>query len=235
MNRRTTLLAVVGAVLLVALSWVLLYQPKNQEVAEIQAETVAAEAQAAELETRVAELQLVRETAPEAEAQLVAALTVVPQDRALPSALRQLQLAAEDSGVTLTAMAPGRPEPVTIEGAAEGLMRLNLVVDIEGEYFQMVDFLRRMEDPRISPRGLLWNGGLVDSDYDDYPLLTASLQGDLFAIMPVAPPETETPPVDGAAPQEGEAATEGDDGEEPTDDASDPDAEADPADTVEVE
>jgi hypothetical protein len=219
MNRRSTILAVLGAVLIVALTWVLLYQPRNEEIAELQAATVAAEARGAELAIRVDQLRVVRETAPEIEAQLVAGTAVIPSEPALAAVLRQVQLSADEAGVTLMSMAPGRPEPVTIEGGAEGLVRLALVVDVEGEYFQMVDFLRRLEDPAISPRGLVWNGGTVGSEYDEYPTLTASLQGELFAIMPVLTPvPVPEVPVDGATDQDPDAVTNEDEAVDPADD-----------------
>ena len=221
MNRRTTILAVLGAVLVTALTWVLLYQPKNVEVAELQAATAAAEVRGAELALRVGELRAVRENAPEAEAQLIAGTAIIPGEPSLPAMLRQLQMSADDAGVTVKAMAPGRPEPVTIEGAGEGLARMGLVVDVEGEYFQLVDFLRRLEDPTISPRGVLWQGAIVNSEYEDYPALTISLQGEIFAVMPVLTPEPVEVP---------SAETDAEDPE------ADTDAEADvePDETVEV-
>lgn len=222
MNRRMTVLAGLGAVLLIALTWVLLYQPRNEEIAEIRAETAELEVREAELATRVGELREVRNAAPEVESQLVSASAVIPREPALPAVLRQLQLAADEAGVTLSSMAPGRPEPVAIEGGTEGLARLNLVVDVEAPYFQMVDFLRRLEDPEITPRGLVWNGVDIESNYDDYPELTASLQGDLFAIMPVLTPEPAEAPEDGAT-------SEDPDGAEGSSD------EIDPADAEEVE
>jgi Tfp pilus assembly protein PilO len=194
MNRSHLILASLVAVLVVALSWFFLFAPRNAEIEEIRAETERLDAQASELAAQVEELRQVRENAPVLEAELAAAQAVLPRESALPSTLRQLQLAADEAGVTLSAVAPSRPQPVTIESGEAGLAKINLVVDVKGRYFQMVDFLRRLEDPAISPRGLLWNALSIESEYDAYPVLEGSLQGDLFAILPAT--ELAAPPVE---------------------------------------
>jgi Tfp pilus assembly protein PilO len=208
MTRTLVLLSALAAILLIALSWMFLFQPRNAEIADLQAETQNLESQAQQLQARITALQQVREASPDYEAQLAAAYAVVPRETALPAMLRQLQLAADESGLTLMTVSPSRPAAVTLEGGATGLSAINIAVDIEGRYFQLVDFLRRLEDPSISPRGLRWNSLNVGGDLEDYPSLTASLQGDLYALLPTVSVD------DTAAP-------------EATDDANDVDAEAD--------
>jgi Tfp pilus assembly protein PilO len=189
MNRTMALLSVLAAILVVAVAWLLLLQPRNNEIEELRAETASFEAQEQQLQARVAALRQVREDSPDYEAQLAAANAVIPRDTALPSVLRQLQLAADEAGLTLMAVAPSRPAAATVEGGATGLSRINVAVDVEGGYFQLVDFLRRLEDPAISPRALNWTTISLAGNPEEYPLLTASLQGDLFALLPTPPAE----------------------------------------------
>jgi Tfp pilus assembly protein PilO len=189
MNRTMVLLSVLAAILVVAMAWLLLLQPRNNEIDELRAETASFEAQEQQLQARVAALRQVREDSPDYEAQLAAAYAIIPRDTALPAVLRQLQLAADESGLTLMAVAPSRPAAATVEGGATGLARINVAVDVEGRYFQLVDFLRRLEDPAISPRALNWTSMNLSGDPEEYPLLTASLQGDLFALLPTPPAE----------------------------------------------
>jgi Tfp pilus assembly protein PilO len=189
MNRTMVLLSVLAAILVVAVAWLLLLQPRNNEIEELRAETASFEAQEQQLQARVAALRQVREDSPDYEAQLAAAYAIIPRDTALPAVLRQLQLAADESGLTLMAVAPSRPAAATVEGGATGLARINVAVDVEGRYFQLVDFLRRLEDPAISPRALNWTSMNLSGDPEEYPLLTASLQGDLFALLPTPPAE----------------------------------------------
>lgn len=217
MKRSQILLAALGAVLLIAVFYVLLYQPTRDEIAEIEDEIVAEQDQQAILQQEIARLAAVREQAPEVEAQLAAAEAIVPRDPALPAALRQLQLAADDSAILLQSVTTSRP--ATIEGAPPGLSAIDVNVQMRGGYFNLVDFLRRFEDPAISPRGLEWVN--LNAAVDEYPDLTVSLTGRLFVLLdvpaPPPPPETETP-------ADGDAEAE-------TDDADDADVDVD----VEVE
>jgi Tfp pilus assembly protein PilO len=193
MSRTTVLLTALAAIMIAVLAWLLLFQPRNVEIAELRAETETLEAQAQQLQARISALQQVRATSPEFEAELAAAYAVVPREAALPAMLRQLQTAADESGLSLMTVSPSRPAPVTLEGGATGLSSINVAVDVEGGYFQLVDFLRRLEDPAISPRGLRWNSLNLGADPDEYPVLTASLQGDLYALLPTGSAEAAAP------------------------------------------
>lgn len=222
MKRSQVLLAALGGVLLIALFFFSLYQPERERLAEVEA-AIAAEADTqTQLNAEIARLRLVRETAPEVEAQLAAAEAIVPRDPALPAALRQLQLAADEAGVVLESVATARP--VLVDGSGDGLSSIVVTVQLQGEYFQVVDFLRRVEEPSISPRGLVWSNASVG--LDSYPDLAVSLSGNVFAVL-----EDLIPPVVDPDPVEGEAG-EDEEGRPAEPDASD-DADAD--DEVDVE
>ncbi|MBW3659809.1 MAG: type 4a pilus biogenesis protein PilO [Actinobacteria bacterium] len=191
MTRQNAILSVLGVVLVLVLFYFFAFQPKNEEIAVIREEIDTAVAQQATLESRIAALQEVRLRAPEIEAALAAAESIIPRESALPSALRQLQLAADDSGVDLITISPGRP--TVVEGAAPELALMTISVAIEGSYFQLVDFLRRIEDPAITPRGIEWNSGSLAPTV--YPRLTVSLSGEMYALLPAAPVPVEEAPV----------------------------------------
>lgn len=195
MTRQTAMLSALGVILVLVLFYFFAFQPKSDELAVIREDTDAAIAEQATLEARISALQEVRLRAPEIEAALAAAESIIPRESALPSALRQLQLAADDSGVDLSTVSPGRPAQV--EGDVPELSVLTLSLAVEGSYFQLVDFLRRIEDASITPRGIQWNAGSIAAA--DYPRLAVSLSGEMYALLatPPAPPEepvgTETP------------------------------------------
>lgn len=192
MTRTQILLSGLAAVLVLVLFWLLLYSPRSEELAEIRAETEDIEARQVQTAQRIANLEDVRDTAPAQEAALAAAQSIIPRDQALPSFLRQLQLAADESGMVLSSVSPSRPTAAEIEGGASGLHRINVVAALEGSYFQLVDLLRRIEDPEITPRSVLWNSVSVGGDPEDHPELQVSLQGDLYALLPTASaPEPE--------------------------------------------
>lgn len=206
MKRSQIMLSGLGAVLLIALFFVLLYQPNREAVAETE-ERIAAEQQTQqELQTEINRLRSVRDEAPEVEAQLAAAEAIVPRDPGLPSALRQLQLAADESGLILATVSTARPVPV--DGGPDDLSLITINAQLQGGYFQIVDFLRRVEDPGITPRGLLWTS--LGANIDEYPELNVTLAGELYAMLesPV-PDELETEPETDDA--EGDDATDGQD------------------------
>ncbi|MEX0651806.1 MAG: hypothetical protein WD186_07250, partial [Actinomycetota bacterium] len=87
-----------------------------------------------------------------------------------------------------------------VEGEEQNLYALALSVQIEGGYFQIVDLLRRLEDPAITPRGMTWSA--LALSIAEAPELTATLSGRTFAIL-----------ADPPAPGTGDSDPEVDDGE----------------------
>lgn len=208
MSRQAIMLVAVGAILLIVLFYLFGWKPKSEEIAEIQAQTEDAIAQQSVLETQIATLESVRASAPEIEAGLAAAEALVPREAAMPAALRQLQLAADDSGVTLVSIAPGRP---VADLAIPELARIPVVVTAEGSYFQLVDFLRRLEDPTITPRVVLFEN--VAITVGEYPTLGAAFTGAMFAVLPAPPaPAPETTAPGAPAPTEAPTPTETEEG-----------------------
>ena len=194
MKRSQILLAVVAALLVVALFYLLLFQPRRDEVAELEAQVLAEEEQQQLIQAEIDRLRLVRDDAPRVEADVVTAEAVVPRDPALPSALRQLQLAAQDAGVTLQSVTTTRPAALEDAEGPPGLSAIGVDLQLVGNYFQVVDFLRRVEDPSITPRGLSWNNATVARD--DYPELNVALTGEIYAFLEAPPaPEAATEPV----------------------------------------
>ena len=107
MTRNTLLLAVLGAVLLIVLWFLFAFKPASDELADVNAEIQAAQDQQQQLETQIQRLQAIRADVTTIEAELAAYNTVIPDDPALPALLRELQVAADDSGLELRSVAPG--------------------------------------------------------------------------------------------------------------------------------
>lgn len=207
MNRQTLVVAALGAVLVLALYYMFAWRPKSNEVAQVETQIEAVVAQQATVEAEVRRLEEVRAQAPAIEASLAAAEAILPRDAALPSMIRQLVVAAEDSGVTLLSVTPGRGTQVE---ELPGLSEFKLSIAAEGGYFQMVDFMRRVEDPALVARGIAWDVATLAPL--DYPTLSATLTGTMFAQGDVPPPPAEEPvPAEGDDPgaenaPEGEAS-----------------------------
>ena len=192
MKRSQVILSVLAGVLVIALFYMLLHQPQRDEIAAVELEIAAELTQQQQLEQEIARLQAVRAEAPEVEAGIVAGAVIVPPQASLPSALRQLQQSAEDSGLVLQSVSTARPEEML--PPLDGLSSIGVNVQLVGSYFQVVDFLRRVEDPAIAARGVLWDGATISRD--EHPTLNVSLSGSLFALISTPlPPELEVPDV----------------------------------------
>ena len=185
MNRQTTLLAVLAAVLLLVVGYLFVVKPKQGEIADIRTEIEDAQAQQSQVRAQISQLEAVRASIPEVEAALAAAETIIPRDEAeLPAALRMLQMAANDSGVQLDTVSMSRPEVVATEAGVTvpaDLSQITVSVSLSGGYFQIVDFLRRTEDPVLTPRAILWSSSAVS--LDEYPTLTVTLAGTMYAYL----------------------------------------------------
>ena len=221
MTRPAILLGVLGAVLIVALWWLFVYSPGADELAQVQDEIAAAEAEQASLEQRIEALEAVRARAPEIEAAIALAAGVVPSEPGLPAAFRQVEAAAEDAGATIRSLAAQRPVPV--EELSE-LHQIEVTMNVEGSYFQLVDLVRRIEDPTITARGFDFTTSSLT--LDEYPTLTASLTGRLYAILDPVPTPPSDEPTDGTAAQPGADADGGGTGADTEQDA--PEAEVTP-------
>jgi Tfp pilus assembly protein PilO len=226
MNRTALVLSVLGAVIVIVLFFIFVFQPAREELAEVEDQIALEQTEQGRLEGEIERLRLVREQAPTVEAELAAADAIVPTDPALPALVRQLQLAADEAGITLASVTTSRP--VALEGApTEGLSSIEVSTQLEGGYFQIVDFLRRIEDPAISPRGIEWVNTTVTRDDEGYPDLSVTLAGRAYAVLEVpVPPEPEPDPeaesAEGEDDAEGEDADTGDeaDGDDEAEDAS---------------
>ncbi len=196
MSRLQVILMVAVALLVVVLWYLFLLQPQREALAAVEEQILAQQAEQATVQLEIRRLETVREVAPELEAEMAAAQAIIPQDAALPSALRQLQQAADEAGLVLRSVSTaGRPTEVG-DGPA-GLTSIDVSLQLSGGYFQVVDFLRRVENPTITPRGLRWNTIAVSKE--TYPVLGVTLSGRVFAVLtePVPPPP---PDPDGAEP-----------------------------------
>lgn len=214
MRNRAPLLGVLVAMLLAAAFYFLLYSPKNDELAAVRAETAQLETQRSSLQNELAQLREVEANQVQIRAQLARLEEFIPSGTAQSTAVRQFQLAADASGVEMQTVSFGAPAlvpeapPTGQEGMALATIDVSMVVD--GGYFQVVDFLRRLEVE--VPRAILLASTAIAEGDDGFPELTTTWSGDLFAVVPAA--SAEAAPA--APPPPAEGAQEGTEGAEPT-------------------
>lgn len=178
MSRIGWLLIGVISVLFVVLWFFLIFQPTSEDIEDTRAQTEQVLSQAQQERQRAAQLRAVREAAPEAEAALALGRTILPEDPSIPALFRQMQQAADDAGVRLNSISPSAPSNVEV---AEGttLAAVAVTLTVEGSYFQLVDMARRIEDPAITPRALLWRTASLS--VGEFPTLNATLSGNVYS------------------------------------------------------
>lgn len=179
--------------LLLIIGWYfLIFDPTSEEIAGVREETEFVEGQTAMALARAEQLREIRAEAPAAEADLAIGRSLFPDDPSLPAVFRQLQQAGDEAGVRLSSIAPTAPSNVDYDGGSYAAIGLSL--NVEGSYFQVVDFARRIEDPSITPRALLWEG--ANLSLGEFPELNVTLTGTVFARTASEPRAPDEPPVD---------------------------------------
>ena len=160
MTRRNELvLAGVGALLVLVAATMLLVRPTRQATAAANAERDAAISDSQTLRDQIKALEALKPNEAELKAKAGLAKAEFPATPALPALVDALQDAASLSGVDLGTVAPSTPQTST---ATPLLAEITTTVNVSGGYFEIQDFLVRLEnlvrgtDPgRVEPRSVL--------------------------------------------------------------------------------
>lgn len=211
MKQSQTLLLVLLGVLLIGVLWFLfLFKPASDELAEVNEEITATQDRQTQLNSELAALRSIRQDVTSIEATLAAYETLVTPDPGLPSLLRQLQMSADASGMDLERVSPGEPLPLE---EIENILSISVAIEVEGGYFQLVDFLRRLEDPALVGRAILVDG--IDVSLEEYPTLTVGMTARVFTTGEIGiiadEPDAATPtpnPTESPSPGATEGATD---------------------------
>ena len=171
MTRRTELLvATAGIVLVLAVGTLLLVRPKQQAVAEAIADRNGAMAESQALRDEVRALEALKADAAELRTKAKLAKAEFPSTPNLPALVDALQDAAGQSGVDLVSITPAAPKASTVQPE---LAEIATGINVRGGYFQIEDFLSRVEnlvkgaDPaRVPPRSVLVQSVSVSSSTD---------------------------------------------------------------------
>ncbi len=182
-------LAIAACVLLAAAFFFLAWQPKDDEQTALEDETAQLEREASSLRNEIAALEEIKANEVEIRATIAKIGEYVPEGPAQGEVMRQLQDAADAAGVTVESMQFGEPQRVE-EAPDTGepgtvLASIDSSFNLEGEYFQIVDFMRRIEVD--VPRAVLIRQlSLSEGGEEGFPTLSGSWSGDLFAVVPTS-------------------------------------------------
>jgi Tfp pilus assembly protein PilO len=167
-TRRTELIAATaGAVLVLAAGTLLLVRPKQQAVAEARADRNAAIAESQALGDQVRALEALKADAANLRTKADQVKDEFPATPNLPGLVDALEDAAGSAGVDLISISPTAPKASTVQPE---LAEISTAISVAGSYFQLEDFLSRVEnlvrgsDPkRVPPRSVLVQSVSVSS------------------------------------------------------------------------
>jgi Tfp pilus assembly protein PilO len=131
-----------GAILLVIVWYFLLFAPTSSDLNDTRDEVAAAERQKQELENSIRRLEELSANQTQQEADLRALNAAIPPTPDLGAFILQANEIASASGIDWLSISP--TPPVANTSGANSTIALSM--QIEGGFFQLLDYLNRMED-----------------------------------------------------------------------------------------
>jgi Tfp pilus assembly protein PilO len=214
MRGRAPLIGLVAVLLIGLAFWFLLYSPRSDEIETVRAETATLETQRQSLQNEIAQLREIEANQIEIRAALARLEEYIPSGTAQSTAVRQFQLAGDASGVEIISLQFDAPTPLDgapPTGVADTVLaRIPVAMTVQGGYFQIVDFFRRIE-VEVTRAVFLGEVRVGEAEDEGFPNLNATWSGNLFGVVPVPPPPppVEVPGGSEGQPVEGEAQQEG--------------------------
>lgn len=167
MNRRALAIGVIASVLLLLAWYLLLWSPTNKDVQEAKDRKTSAEEQASQLQAEIRRLRAEQQNEPAKRARLEEMKAAIPDEPNLAQFILDTNDAAVRSGIEFVSVAPAVPAPAATQAAAATTAttaptggatatgaaapaEIKMTLQIQGGYFQMLDFLNRLDQmPRI--------------------------------------------------------------------------------------
>jgi hypothetical protein len=147
-RRRELIVAIVVGVLVLTGLWALLVRPKGGQAAAARADERAAVTEADTLRGEIRALEQVRTEAGSLRERSRQARDLFPAKPDLPDLTTALQKLAGQAGVDLVSIQPSAPAAST---SSPELAALTATVSVGGGYFEIEDFLARLENMVKSP------------------------------------------------------------------------------------
>lgn len=220
--RRTMVIAGVAALAVAVLWYLVLWGPRKAELDDAREQREASESELQELAARVSRLRAAQKDEPMKRAQLEALRTTIPDDPNLAAFILDTNDAAAKAGIEWISVSPDEPSPGEPSGASVAAApvtptagdgtgattaanrfpaEIGLQLQIQGGYFQILDFLNRLNE---MPRLVVTDGLNISSD--DKAKLQVSLKGRMF-VRTVPPGFGDVPANSPAAPAPAAGAT----------------------------
>jgi Tfp pilus assembly protein PilO len=142
---------VLGAAVLLAITWFLLVTPQHAERDNLNESVTVAQRQLMQLQQRIGKLQEEYDKLPEYKAELAKAQQALPGTPGLSDLLRELQTAGDNTTVTVSGLNVGNVTPLTTSGGQVYTLALSLTA--AGPIDKLNAFLDQLQ--QVQPRALL--------------------------------------------------------------------------------
>jgi type IV pilus assembly protein PilO len=167
------------------------------------------------LRARLVRLQELQKKEPELRAELTRFRDALPSDPRLPDFILQVQDAANLAGIDFLSLSPSLPQAFEAagattagqpaQGAAGQLQAITVSVGTTGRFFEIEDFIIRLEElrraVRINSFTLTPGGGTTgQAPRGGSPLLSVTFQMQMFVLSPAPAPAATAPTAPGASP-----------------------------------
>jgi Tfp pilus assembly protein PilO len=139
-GREIYIITAVVAVVLIVAWYFLLFSPAQRKMSEMDTQIQSAQSALDMANQQVVKLESYKKTAPQSRAEIVRLGKMLPESEGIPGLIIELTKTADASGVSLTSISRGTTTP----GAPFGVQ--NLTIQVSGRYFDVEDFLYRLEE-----------------------------------------------------------------------------------------
>ena len=208
---RVWLSVLAAIVVLTAIWWFAFYSPASEQQTALEEETASLDTRAAQLTTQLAQLEDIRAREVEIRADLARLESFIPTNPSQATLVRQAQLSADASGVTIQALTFADPTPVGTAPlpAQPGLVlgAIETQMQVTGGYFQVVDYLRRLEVEVA--RAIYVDGIQLEEGDDGFPQLSGVIDATIFALITAPVDPNAQPAIPDEAVTEGPEAADG--------------------------
>jgi Tfp pilus assembly protein PilO len=181
---------VLGAAVLLAISWFFLISPQHAERDSLNAAEAAAEQRLDQLQQRLGNLRKQNDKLAEYKAELAQARQALPATPALSDLLRELQIAGDNTGVAVSGLNLGDVTPLATAGGQVFTLALSLTAS--GTIDKLNAFLDQLQ--QVQPRALLINTASLSRTAANSTTASLTLTLDAFVAPSTVPARPSASP-----------------------------------------
>jgi type IV pilus assembly protein PilO len=137
---RTIAVAALVGVLVVVVWWMVLYSPTKSDASDVGRETAEAERETQRLEADLKRLEDLEARGSQTQADLARLQQAMPEQAELATFIAAANEIGRAAGINWLSVAPTEPTATGSVGT------IQLSMQVEGGYFEVLDYLRRLED-----------------------------------------------------------------------------------------